>query len=81
MFTITWITEKELQRGIENKEDEFRRKKNLEIETGGEKMRNASASKASKVKMRRQWKIKASVNAENKILGKHVRQFLHKNNL
>ena len=54
MFTITWITEKELQRGIENKEDEFRRKKNLEIETGGEKMRNASASKASKVKMRRQ---------------------------
>ena len=54
MFTITWITEKELQRVIENKEDEFGRKKNLEIETGGEKMRNASASKASNVKMRRQ---------------------------
>ena len=37
-----WITEKELQRVIENKGDEFRRKKNIEIQSGGEKMRNAS---------------------------------------
>ena len=28
MFTLTWITEKELERVIENKGDEFRRKKN-----------------------------------------------------
>ena len=47
-FTLTWITEKELERVIENKGDEFRRKKNMEIQSGGEKMRNA---RASKVKM------------------------------
>ena len=41
MFTLTWITEKELERVIENKRDEFRRKKNMEIQSGGEKMRNA----------------------------------------
>ena len=33
MFTLTWITEKELERVIENKVDEFRRKKNMEIQT------------------------------------------------
>ena len=27
MFTLTWITEKELERVIENKGDEFRKKK------------------------------------------------------
>ena len=43
MFTLTWITEKELERVIENKGDEFRRKKNMEILSGGEKMRNASS--------------------------------------
>ena len=37
MFTLTWITEKELERVIENKGDEFRRKKNKEIQSGGEK--------------------------------------------
>ena len=42
MFTLTWITEKELERVIEKKGDEFRRKKNMEIQSGGEKMRNAS---------------------------------------
>ena len=42
MFTLTWITEKELERVIENKGDEFRRKKNMEIRSGGEKMRRAS---------------------------------------
>ena len=42
MFTRTWITEKELERVIENKGDEFRREKNMEIQSGGEKMRNAS---------------------------------------
>ena len=32
----------ELERVIENKGDEFRRKKNMEIQSGGEKTRNAS---------------------------------------
>ena len=42
MFTRAWITEKELERVIENEGDEFCRKKNMEIQSGGEKMRNAS---------------------------------------
>ena len=45
MFTLTWITEKELEQVIENKGDKFRRKKNMEIQSGGEKMRNASGQK------------------------------------
>ena len=54
MFTLTWITEKELERVIENKRDEFCRKKNMKIQSGGETMRNASGQEgaASKVKMR-----------------------------
>ena len=32
MFTLTWITQKELERVIENKGDEFRRKKYMEIQ-------------------------------------------------
>ena len=47
MFTLAWITEKQLERVVENKGDEFLRKKNMEIESGGEKMRNSS----SQVKM------------------------------
>ena len=42
MFILTWITEKELERVIENKTDEFCRKKNMKIQSGGETMRNAS---------------------------------------
>ena len=42
MFTLTWITERELERVIKNKGDEFRRKKNVEIQSGVEKMRNVS---------------------------------------
>ena len=42
MFTLSWITEKELERVIENKRDEFCRKKNMTIQSGGETMRNAS---------------------------------------
>ena len=36
MFTLTWITEKELERVIENTRDEFCRKKNMKIQIGGE---------------------------------------------
>ena len=42
IFTLTWITEKKLERAIENKADEFRGEKNMAIQSGGEKMRNAS---------------------------------------
>ena len=51
MFTLTWIKEKELERVIENKGDEFRRKKHVKIQSRGEKMRNASGQQgaASKV--------------------------------
>ena len=42
VFTLTWITEKELERVIENKRDEFCREKNMKIQSGGETMRNAS---------------------------------------
>ena len=42
MFTLTWITDKELKRVIENKRDEFFRKKNMKIQSGCETMRNAS---------------------------------------
>ena len=41
-FTLAWITEKELERVIENKRDEFCRKKNMKIQSGYETMRNAS---------------------------------------
>ena len=78
MFTLTWTTEKELERVIENKGDEFRRKKNMEIQSGGEKMRNASGQQGEN---ERQWKIKANMNTGNKIFGKHIPQFLHKNNV
>ena len=78
MFTLTWTTEKELERVIENKGDEFRRKKNEEIQSGGEKMKNANGKQGEN---ERQWKIKANMNTGNKILDKHIRQFLHENNV
>ena len=50
MSTLTWRTEKELERVIENKGDEFRirREKNMEIQSG-----NASGQQgaANEVKM------------------------------
>ena len=54
MFTPTWITEKELERVIENKRDEFCGNKNMKIQSGGETMRNAKGQQgaASKVNMR-----------------------------
>ena len=53
MFTLTWITEKALERVIENKKDEFCRKKNMKILSGVETVRYASGQQgeACKVKM------------------------------
>ena len=48
MFTLTWTTEKELERITENKGDEFRRKKNMEIQGCAEKL---GMLEATKVKM------------------------------
>ena len=42
MFTLTWIAEKELELVTQNKGDEFHRKKNMKIQSSGERMRNAS---------------------------------------
>ena len=78
MFILTWITEKELERVIENKTDEFCRKKNMKIQSGGETMRNASGKQGEN---ERQWEIKANMNTGDKILGKLIRQSFHKNNV
>ena len=40
MFTLTWITEKELKRVIENKGDESRRKKNSKMKMSGSRSRD-----------------------------------------
>ena len=61
-FTLTWTTEKELERVIENKGEEFRSKRNMEIQSGGEKMRNASSQQGGN---ERQSKIKADINTGN----------------
>ena len=42
VYTNVDNMQEELERVIENKGDEFRRKKNMEIQNGSEKMRNAS---------------------------------------
>ena len=46
MFTLTWITEKGLEQEIENKRDEFCRKKNMKIQSDCETMRNASGQES-----------------------------------
>ena len=48
------------------------------IQSGVEKMRNASGQQGEN---ERRWKIKGNMNTGNKILGKHIRQLLHKNNV
>ena len=78
MFTLTWITEKELERVIENKRDEFCRKNNMKIQSGCETMRNASGQQGEN---EGQCKIIANMKTGDKILGKHIRQFLHKNHV
>ena len=44
MFTLTRITEKELERVVENKGDELGRKKNMKIQSGDEKMKGNASS-------------------------------------
>ena len=48
----------------ENKGDKFHREKNMEIQSGGEKMRNASGQQGEN---EQRWKIKANMNTGNKI--------------
>ena len=75
-FDVIW--KKEQERVVENKRDEFCRKKNMKIQSSCETVKNASGQQGEN---ERQWKIKANMNTGDKILGKHIRQFLHKNNL
>ena len=75
-FVVIW--EKELERVIKNKRDEFCRNKNMKIQSGCETMRNASGQQGEN---KQQGKIKANMNTGDRILGKHIRQFLHKNNV
>ena len=56
MFTLTWITGKGLEQVIENKGDEFRREKNMEIQSDGEKMRNASGQQGAASKVKKSYK-------------------------
>ena len=51
-------------------------KKNMKTQSGCQTMRNASGQLGEN---ERQWKRKANMNTGDKILGKHIRQFLHKN--
>ena len=74
-FDVIW--QKKQERVIENKRDEFCRKKNMKIQSGCETMRNASGQQGEN---ERQWKIKAK-NTGDKTLLKHILQFLHKNNV
>ena len=67
-FAVIW--EKEQERVIKNKRDEFCRKKNMKIQSGYETMRNASGQQGEN---KRQWKIEANMNTGDKILGNHIR--------
>ena len=52
LFRRYFLTEKERERVIEHRGAEFSRKKNMEIQSDGERMRNArTQGAASKVKM------------------------------
>ena len=50
----------------------------MKIQSGCEAMRNASGQQGGN---KRQRKIKVNMNTGDKILGKHIRQFLHKSNV
>ena len=79
MFTLTWIIEKELERVTENKGGEISCEEKHENFIAA--VRKLEMLAASKVKMSGTEKIKASMNTVNKIFGKHIQQFVHKNNV
>ena len=74
-YVYTNVDNRERARAIYWKQS---KKKKIEIQSGGEKMRNASGEQGEN---ERQWKIKANMNTGSKILGKHIRQFRNKNNV
>ena len=59
------------------RETKFVGRKTWKFHSGGEKMRNASGQ----VKKSGSEKITANKNTGNKMFGKHLRQFRHKNNV
>ena len=66
-----WMTEKEKERVIKNKGDEFCWKK-LKHEKFIEAVRKWQMLLASKVKISGIEKTKANMNSRNKIFGKHI---------
>ena len=74
-FDVIW--QKKQERVIENKRDEFCRKKNMKIQSGCNTIRNASGQQGEN---ERPWKIKAK-NSGDKTLHKLILQFLHRNNV
>ena len=79
MFTLTWIIEKELERVTENKGGEISCEEKHENFIAA--VRKLEMLAVSKVKMSGTERIKANMNTGNKIFGKHIRQFVHKNNV
>ena len=79
MFTLTWIIEKELERVTENKGGEISCEEKHENFIAA--VRKLEMLAVSKVKMSGTERIKANMNTGNKIFGKHIRQFVDKNNV
>ena len=67
-YDVIW--EKGLERVIENKKNEFCRKKNMKIQSGCETMRKAASKEQGENEG--QWKIKANMNTGDKILGQQI---------
>ena len=71
-----WITEKEW---FKTKETNFVGRNTWEFHSGGEKMRNASGQQSEN--HREAWKNKSEHELREQNFGKHIRQFLQKNNV
>ena len=66
MSSLTWITEKELEREIKNKGDWFLGRVTWQFYSGGEKMRSATGHQGEN-----EWQWKKSEQ-------EHIQHFLHK---
>ena len=81
-YVYTHVDNRErIRESVQNKGDEFRWKKRMKLSWRRcrEKMRNVSGQQGEK--KRGSGKTKPNMNTGNKIFGKRMRQFLHKNNV
>ena len=79
MFTLTWITDKELQRVIKKKETNFvGKKKTWKFHSGGKNVGNARGQQgeASRVKMSGSEKNTSDQEHKQQKFGEYIRQFL-----